>query len=133
MSKELSPLEAFNKITSGGCKGKYHEYCEIVETALKNYEELTNTPPILCRRTQGGTQSIIDYICKNYKEVKITNLEDEKKLKALEIIKEKRVNIFTFYECCSWHNPSNYNDSLGCPVNCELTQEEYDLLKEVLR
>ena len=56
----------------------------------------------------------------------------EKELKALEIIKEKKVNIFTFYECCSWHNPSNYNDSIGCPINYELTQEEYDLLKEVL-
>ena len=31
-------LEAFNKITSGGCKGKYHKYCEIVETELKALE-----------------------------------------------------------------------------------------------
>lgn len=56
----------------------------------------------------------------------------EKELKALEVIKNKKVNIFTFYECCNWYNPSHYNDSIGCPVNCELTQEEYDLLKEVL-
>lgn len=67
----------------------------------------------------------------------------EKSLKALEIIKEKEVNISDFiYACkCSQkelkehHNcDSNYELACDC-VGCEkeqLTQKEYDLLKEVL-
>ena len=70
-------------------------------------------------------------ICKFIDNVVGAN-DIEKELKALEIIKKKKVNIFAFYKCCGWHNPSNYNDSIGCPVNCEITQEEYNLLKEVL-
>lgn len=63
-------------------------FFDIIETALKNYEELTNKPVMFCRSTHGSKQALIDMICKNHKEVKITCLEDEKKLKALEIIKE---------------------------------------------
>lgn len=89
MSKEL---RAFRKI----CKNlnsyeftdEYKKNKKLIETTLKNYEELTSKPVILCGRTHGYTQALIDTICKNYKEVKITNLEDEKKVKALEVIKE---------------------------------------------
>ena len=56
----------------------------------------------------------------------------EKELKALEIIKKKKVNMISLLSSIEWHNPSHYNDSVGCPIGCELTQEEYDLLKEVL-
>ena len=56
----------------------------------------------------------------------------EKELKALEIIKKKTVNMISLLSSIGWHNPSHYNDSVGCPIGCELTQEEYDLLKEVL-
>ena len=59
-------------------------------------------------------------------------------MKSLEIIKEKKINVGVFMECCnssyeeykeSWlyfHKGQfkNLNDKL-------LTQEEYDLLKEV--
>jgi hypothetical protein len=84
---------------------------------------------IICRLRELGREKNIDLLVA-IDESKV--LKMVKSLKALEIIKEKKVNIFTFYKCCSWHNASNYNDSVGCPVNCELTQEEYDLLKEVL-
>lgn len=53
-------------------------------------------------------------------------------LKALEIIKKKRVNIISLLSSIEWYNPSHYNDSVGCPIGGELTQEEYDLLKGVL-
>ena len=56
----------------------------------------------------------------------------EKELRALEIIKKKKVNMISLLSSIEWHNPSHYNDSVGCPIGCELTQEEYDLLKEVL-
>lgn len=111
-----------------------------IADALKNYEELTSKPVILYGRTHGHTQALIDTICKNYKEVKITNLEDEKKLKALEIIKEKTLTINDLY----WLKNGDYREyrknleTLYSGVEEEhlqkilKTQEEFDLLKEVL-
>ena len=113
----------------------FPEYFAEIETALKNYEELTSKPIILYYgRTHGHTQALIDMVFKNYKEVKITNLEDEKKLKALKIIKEKKVDVFGLI-CCIQLNEytalETYNMKENCH-NCFLTQEEFDLLKEVL-
>ena len=51
----------------------------------------------------------------------------EKSLKALEIIKEKKVNVFIFLHS---GDLETYNDMVE--DNRKLTQEEYDLLKEVL-
>lgn len=51
--------------------------------------------------------------------------------KALEIIKKKKVNMISLLSSIGWHNPSHYNDSVGCPIGCELTQEEYDFLKNI--
>ena len=50
----------------------------------------------------------------------------EKELKALEIIKNKNV-----LPCMLKDELEKYNKC--CPKNEELTQEEYDLLKEVLK
>ena len=50
-----------------------------------------------------------------------------KELKALEIIKTKRVNVVIFLGC---DNLEEYNKH---PLSCwKLTKEEFDLLKEVL-
>ena len=131
MSKEL---RAFRKI----CKNlnsyeftdEYKKNKKLIETALKNYAELTNKPVILYGRTHGHTQALIDTICKNYKEVKITNLEDENKVNALEIIKKKEVNVAALLELDNLQQYNNYCDMVG---GCKkLTQEEYDLLKKVL-
>ena len=51
----------------------------------------------------------------------------EKELKALEIIVKKRVAIALFKSC---DKLEQYN--IYCPINEKLTQEEWDLLKEVL-
>jgi thiamine monophosphate synthase len=55
----------------------------------------------------------------------------EKELKALEIIKEKDVDIYIFQRC---ETVDKYNSRVIHIVGetRELTQEEYDLLKEVL-
>ena len=114
-----------------------------IADALINYEELTNKPVILYGRTHGHTQALIDTICKNYKEVKITNLEDEKKLKALEIIKEcKEVislskeydeELYTPEEIEKEGGQKYYLTDGSDGYRCyELTKEKYDLLKEVL-
>ena len=68
--------------------------------------------------------------------VTLDNWKDiEKKLKALEIIKEKKVDVLDFTSCANyetymfffklWNWNGEYDDFI-------LTQEEYDLLKEVL-
>ena len=51
----------------------------------------------------------------------------EKKVKALEIIKNKLVDVFKLYNCntIEKYNQSQYRD-------CMLTKEEFNLLKEVL-
>ena len=113
---------------------------KIIETALKRLEEIDNKPKVILGRTHGQTKSMIDYVCQNWKEVKITNLDDEKKLKAFEIIKKKNI---TPYEDVLQNG--GYEDYLMfrnlCKQDLEeneilasklLTKEEYELLKEVL-
>ena len=58
----------------------------------------------------------------------------EKELKALEIIKTKNVDI-DYIKTCFYDKKGgfkDYNAYVGHDEDKELTQEEYDLLKEVL-
>ena len=100
------------------------EELNLIETALKDYEELTSKPAILC----GRTQAIIDTICKNYKEVKITNLIDEKKVKAFEIIKAHPEQLLDII------GTDNYNEYLDLDYapNQYMSEENYYSLKEAL-
>ena len=68
------------------------------------------------------------YVIKNHFPM---NTETQlKKLKALDIIKEKEVNVSAFLEL---DDLKQYNDYCDMVCGCKhLTQEEYDLLKEVL-
>ena len=56
----------------------------------------------------------------------------EKELKALEIIKKKEVNVNTLINCIigAIEPLEFYNEKVS--ANLKLTQQEYDLLKEVL-
>lgn len=131
MIKELTPLEAFYDLLSPiGLKEEGVKRYYLIETALKNYEELTSKPAILYERTHERSQALIDTICKNYKEIKITNLEDEEKVKAFDIIKKKEVAVFFLNKS---KDVNDYNHTLKTyGTNQELSQDEYDLLKEVL-
>ena len=60
-------------------------------------------------------------------ELMFMNLQKEKKLKALEIIKNKDVNIYWLKASTK---KSNYNLVVGSKQ--ALSKREYDLLKEVL-
>lgn len=58
-----------------------------------------------------------------------------KKLKSLEIIKEKQVNVgVLIHHITDKHllGLESYNFMWGGTPECQLTQEEFDLLKEVL-
>lgn len=66
----------------------------------------------------------IDTNCETIKTI-------EKSLKALEIIKEKRVDLCILTDC---DNVNEYNKSLGNsrPIEDRLTYEEFDTLKRYL-
>lgn len=107
MNKEL---EAFARIINhldldvllGGDYRNFAKDRKIVETALIDYESL---------------QEDFD---KHYER-------SYKKLRALDIINNKEIDIALFKEC---PNIEEYNN--WCSNKAALTQEEYDLLKEVL-
>lgn len=102
MSKELERiemLEAMNQIYN------WFEFdFQPIKTALKDYE----------RRLE---------LAKEYED--INNVA--KRLKALEIIKEKRVNL-EYLKCCETYRQY----CLVCSYGNEIAQEEFDLVKEVL-
>ena len=119
MSKKLTPLEALKILNRYACNNlEYLDYeidncyC-ILETALKEYEELQN-----------------DY-CKVIEERGKWQKETQKKLKALEIIKEKQVEIGWLLFCFKHDKKVGvYNSSQL--TDYYLTKKEFDLLKEVL-
>lgn len=121
MSKSLEALERLkNTLLAEGYWQDVLQDVAIIEKELKEYEEM--------KRIKGTTtfdKAIEDTLINACPNV-------AKELKALEIIKNKKVNIISLLSSIEWCNPSHYNDSVGCPIGGELTQEEYDLLKEVL-
>lgn len=147
MSKELTPLEALDYLEdiAYGRKMEFnaHELKLLIETELKNYQELLEKPCVLVGRDRGYTKAIIDMISKNYKEIKITNIVDENKVKALEIIKDKRVDVGSFINYFVEHdNPyETYVLYFENPIEIDyvviseklLTRGEFVFLKELLK
>ena len=112
MSKELSPLEALEKIRKEiAYYSLYKKHLDTIETALKDYEELKKL-------------KLLPYPKVNDEEYRRSVI---KRLQALEIIKDKEVNVFIFLHS---GDLETYNDMVE--DNRKLTQEEYNLLKEVL-
>ena len=120
MSKELTPLKALEDLINFIGSGEIadtHELCEyvakrkdIVETALKRIPMLEKE---LC-------------FVKTMEDLTIEAIKD-KKLKALEIIKNKRVD---FGYLIISDDLKDFNE--GLDRKWKLAQEEYDLLKEFL-
>lgn len=97
-----------------------HEYdkaFEIVETALKRLEKIEDKKIV---GTTTMDKALEKFMLDNCPEIK-------KKIKALEIIKEK----FYFEWLLLSKNVDQYNEAQDDDKN-KLTQEEYNLLKEVL-
>lgn len=90
---------------------------DIIETALKRAEELE-----IENSEQFKEKWVQDNLAMTF-ELNVA----KHKLKALEIIKEKRVNI-EYIKCCDTYEQY----CLICSYANEITQEEFDLLKEVL-
>ena len=111
-------LEALEKLTNYKCSrmSEKIECKEIIEKELKDYENLKL----------------------KHKSMQDAVLDDFKKLKALEIIKEKRVNVDIFLNRIK--RDTDYKEykrlcglyKITIFSGKELTQQEYELLKEVL-
>lgn len=131
-------LFALERIKRGQIHDDLYKVCQedldTIEDALKKYNELTSKTMILCARTSGKQKMLIDMICKNYKEVRVSTLESDKKFIAFDIIKEKRVYTNVLFYCFERDGLESYNNFLdrSCLSRYRLTKEEYDLLKEAL-
>ena len=97
-----------------GNKDKHYDLIEIALKRLENYEQ-----------NEDFDKDVLNYAFLNEQD-KI------KKLKALEIIKKKQVAVDEFIQSLQTSNPlQEYNDFAREENN--LTQEEFDLLKEVFK
>ena len=152
MNKELSPLEALEKITNYKCSSMSEkiECKEIIKTALKrlkiyeNYDiDLDETDDVEKTLKLNARITIVNKVMDTQERLLTSVSSDEirilssvlnsqiknlkKKLEALEIIKLKQVNIFIFLHS---GDLETYNDIVE--DDRKLTQQEYDLLKEAL-
>ncbi len=142
MNKELTPLEALQeyKMIKNYFDRKAHEKIQtlrvfnnedelysIIETALKEYERLKKL-----YKLEEETSKHLN------KTVLLMNEEINKQLKAFEIIVKKEVNIEFWLSfnvgVMTYKEYTNLNKILVITsINKEvLTQEEFDLLKEIL-
>ena len=132
MNKELSPLEALENVWVG-YGGKINDY-NIVKNALKEYESAKS----------------------HIKALNKERIENSIKLKALEIIKERKIDMYRLQDCFDFElsnkkhtiktihgnmilseeiNESDateyYNQNYD--ITYRITTEEFELLKEVLK
>lgn len=140
MTKELEALERINqKFVQKEWNNKPRETekdFDTIETALK---ELIEYKKVFEKLNLDISDSVD---LENWIKLAQFHYENKnKKLKALEIIKEKEVNVHNFKEIIIKHkwNYEQYVDEENDPNTSGhqfayklLTQEEYDLLKEVL-
>lgn len=140
MSKELEALE---RLFCAGrldldyvLNGKQNQDYKIIETALKDYELMKHPKIIFTDKkiSDDDLEKLINQgiIVGNLEQSKIEPLfdnETQNKLKVLEIIKEKEVNVGLLSRCA---NAERYNKGI-CYELRYLTQEEFDLLKEALQ
>lgn len=126
MSKELEALKYLkeNKRRHWLEGDRSGECLDIIESALKRLEEIDNKPVAFMVSSRGMENAIVKEISK-HKEIKITNLADQKKLKAFEIIKKKDIKVAQYGD---YYLIDKHTNLLG-----QLTKEEYELLKEILK
>jgi hypothetical protein len=146
MTKELTPLKAFKELREQNDflkqrnipkEYRYDDELDIVETALKEHELMKKARFIVANK------EISDDALEKLKnqrmfigslercEIKPLFDEDiENKLKALEIIKEKEVDIHNLLISKTAEQYNGYTHWLGYKGN--LTQEEFDTVKEAL-
>ena len=143
MSKEL---EALDRLYCAGrldldyvLNGKQNQDYKIIATALEDYEFMKQTKIIVSDKkiSDDDLEKLKNQgiIVGNLEQSKVELLFDEetqKKLEALEIIKKKRVDVRYLFQCKSLRDYNYIYKGTNQSELC-LTQEEYDLLKDVLK
>ena len=119
MTKELKALREIGKLKENGCYINTTEEYKLVEAALKELIDIKSGKIRLSVNTGDNYVAMPKY---QYEQ-------DLKKLKALEIIKEKNINVRGIINSPTLEH---YIDHCMPRNSKEPTQEEYDLLKEVL-
>lgn len=160
-------LEALNKIREGVdttlWDGNEYDYLDIIEKELKQAEKdkevldifknaLTLKHTCVLPKEQEHSEDVFTYSVMYLYEITQNNLDEKlrkslrewvlknafpKELKALEIIKEKLIDVGRLYGCMIAYpnekTPIHYNEKIDKRYKTYmLTQEEYDLLKEVM-
>ena len=153
MSKELTPLEALENIKKLfiGSSINLSKQFDIIEKALKDHtkikelfekfgiEDVYNLE-VRLMNYELGEKVLKDYgltlaefrrACLTYTQFK--NCKADKNLKALVIIKEKEIDVYLLSGCKKVSQYNNSVDLYEIPNKRHLTQEEFNLLKEVLK
>lgn len=153
MSKGLEALECslklYKMVESAGNDNGFNlneawEYHKIIKQALLELKAIKESNPnealelVYCLKDYlMNMMPYYDWLNDIEKYILKTQ-EQEKKLKALEIIKTKNVDIFFLRNSCDrveeYNEEINNNTMYYCYGNCrKLTQEEFDLLREVFK
>ncbi len=140
MSKELTPLQALKDLqeVKGWNNKEFHKRLTVIKKALKEHELMKQARFIVANKeiSDDDIEKLINQrmFADSLEQREIKPLFDEetqKKLKAFEIIKNKNFDLFYLLDS---RDLEDYNDKCDCYRNLSyLTQEEYDLLKEVLK
>lgn len=154
MSKELKALKRIETTFSMNKQGKesvyreytnsiypYYEDFDLVLKALQRLEAIDNANPseaLKCvdvLKEDGCITTLYQgKALETIKQALLKAQEQEKSLKALEIIKEKRIDIESFYTSFieGDYDYGFYERRYGTYGKYCLTKEEFNLLKEVL-
>ena len=143
MSKGLEALNAFERIC------EHIRQIDYDKENIKYYDTLDFISDVKIVKEQllQKTKNNANDSCKNKNEA-VENLKEqfeilgikenpylkiiEKELKALEVIKEKKPSIQVIWHCEDYNAYKEYLEIVPIPEGKQLTQEEFDLLKEVL-
>lgn len=131
----MTALEALNDL-----KNKALRNCDFTPYT---FDEVTShTIHKVCKQLKKEIQEeyvILEEELEDYKTLKDglilgdMSIVDNKKLKVLEIIKNKRVDINLLLNCPDSELYNEIHEAMGRPERFRLTQKEYKLLKEVLK
>ena len=123
MSKELEALENIKHYDTR--VGLHEDDYKIIETALKDYEHSQQQRELYFKQAK----ELKELYKEELKNTAYYNNLALKYKKALEIIKEKEVDIGWLKRAKDLHE---YNSGMGINSYSALNQEEYELLKEIL-